>query len=122
MKGSQTATGLHYTCCMRTTLAILVSLTLGTGAYAKSQPSPKVTLDAAKATALQRVPGKLKSAELETEKGKLVYSFDIITADKKIMEVHIDAMNGAVVEVAEETPEHERQEEQKDRKRAGKKQ
>jgi uncharacterized membrane protein YkoI len=106
---------------MRTTLAILVSLTLSTSAYAKPQPKPQVKMEAAKATALQRVPGKIKSAELETEKGKLVYSFDIITADKKIMEVQIDAMNGAVVEVAEETPEHERQEEQKDRKRTGKK-
>ncbi len=33
------------------------------------------------------------------------------------MEVLIDAMTGDVIEVEEETPEHERQEERQDRKR-----
>jgi regulator of RNase E activity RraB len=60
----------------------------------------------------------VKSAELETEKGRLVYSFDIITSDKKIMEVQIDAQTGEVVVVEEESEEHERQEEQHKRKRA----
>ena len=79
----------------------------------------------AKATALGRMPGKIKSAELEREKGRLVYSFDILTSDKKIMEVLIDAQTGEVIEVVEETPEHVKQEEAEDkanaRKRAGKK-
>ena len=100
---------------MRTALTLLLTLTLTQPSLAK--PKPKIT----KATALKRMPGKLKSAELETEKGKLVYSFDIITDAKKIMEVQIDAMTGEVVEVEEETPEHEKQEEQADRKRAAKK-
>ena len=104
---------------MRTALTLLLTLTLTQPSLAK--PKPKITMADAKATALKRMPGKLKSAELETEKGKLVYSFDIITDAKKIMEVQIDAMTGEVVEVEEETPEHEKQEEQADRKRAAKK-
>src|SRR4051794_27341050 len=37
----------------------------------------KVTKEAAQATALERFPGTVESAELEREHGKLVYSFDI---------------------------------------------
>ena len=106
---------------MRTALTLLLTLTLTQPSLAKPKPKPKITMADAKATALKRMPGKLKSAELETEKGKLVYSFDIITDAKKIMEVQIDAMTGEVVEVEEETPEHEKQEEQADRKRPAKK-
>jgi uncharacterized membrane protein YkoI len=44
--------------------------------------------------------GKVKEAELEREHGKLVWSFDIATADSRhVMDVEIDAETGAVLEV-----------------------
>lgn len=63
----------------------------------------KITMEQAKATALQKVPGEIIEGELEMEKGKLVYSFDIKAADGKIMEVWIDAKNGKILRASEDT-------------------
>ncbi len=59
----------------------------------------KVTEAAAKATALAAVPGAtVKSGELEKEKGKLIWSFDLTVPGKKgIEEVNVDAMTGKVI-------------------------
>jgi uncharacterized membrane protein YkoI len=64
----------------------------------------KITMNAAKATALARVPGgKVKSSELEREKGKLIYSFDIEVKGKPgIEEVHVDAITGKVLSMGHE--------------------
>ena len=53
----------------------------------------------ARKTALAAVPGgKVKSHELEREKGKLIYSYDIKVAGKSgIEEVNVDAMTGEIV-------------------------
>jgi hypothetical protein len=59
----------------------------------------KITKAAAKATALAQVPGgTVKASELEREKGKLLYSFDIATKGKSgIDEVQVDAITGALI-------------------------
>jgi hypothetical protein len=57
----------------------------------------KVTIEQARAAALARQPGTVKSSELEREHGKLLYSFDIAGNDKKIHEVQIDAITGQVL-------------------------
>jgi|HubBroStandDraft_3_1064219.scaffolds.fasta_scaffold17052_3 uncharacterized membrane protein YkoI len=77
----------------------------------------KVTLDAARATAAAKVPkGKLKSEELEEEKGKLIYSFDFkIPGKSGIEEVEIDALDGSVVAVEHESPKKEKAEAAKDK-------
>ena len=64
----------------------------------------KITAEAATATALTRVPGgKVEKAEIENEKGKLIYSFDIKVAGKSgVEEVGVDAMTGAVISVEHE--------------------
>lgn len=103
-----------------TSLVLCVALLLCGSVEGKPKPKPQIAMTTAKATALKRVSGRIKSAELEKEKGKLVYSFDIVTMDKKIMEVLIDAMTGEVIDVEEETPEHERQEEREKRRGVGK--
>ena len=56
-------------------------------------------LDSAWALALRTVPGgAVKSAELEREHGKLIYSFDVKVAGKPgIEEVNIDATNGKLI-------------------------
>ncbi len=64
----------------------------------------KISFDEALKTALASVPGKLLKAELEVEDGGLQYSAEIVTADKKITEVEIDAGNGKVLAI--DTDEH----------------
>ena len=49
--------------------------------------------------------GTVKEAELEKEKGKLIWSFDITTPDSKdVTEVNVDAITGDVVSIEKETP------------------
>jgi uncharacterized membrane protein YkoI len=63
------------------------------------QAQAKITGEAAKRTALGRVPGgHVESAELEKEKGHLVYSFDIVSPSKSgVEEVQVDALSGKVI-------------------------
>ena len=68
-----------------------------------------VTPDSARALARGRVPAaQIAAAEIEMEKGKLVYSFDMKTRGRGgIDEVLIDAMTGAVISVEHEGPAQE---------------
>ena len=87
-------------------LLVLVTLLLAAPAYAQGvqvkETAPgqlkraKITPDAATATARKLVPmGKIVSAEIEDEDGKLIYSFDMRTAGKSgIDEVNVDAITG----------------------------
>jgi uncharacterized membrane protein YkoI len=78
----------------------------------------KVTCADAQQTALARVPkAKVKSAEIEEEGGRLVYSFDLKQPGKKgIEEVQVDAATGAVVSVEHEGPAAEAAEKKADQK------
>ena len=62
----------------------------------------KVTIDQAVKTASEKVPGTIIEAELEKKHHKFVWEVEVVTADKKVMEVHIDADTGAVIDVEEE--------------------
>lgn len=59
----------------------------------------KVTIDQAVKTASEKVPGKVIEAELEKKHDKTVWEVEIMTDDKTIKEVHIDADSGAVIDV-----------------------
>ncbi|MGH7594012.1 MAG: PepSY domain-containing protein [Gemmatimonadales bacterium] len=85
---------------------------------AQLQKDAKVSLADATATAQKEVPeGKIASHELEHEKGKLIYSFDIKVAGKSgIDEVNVDAMTGAMIEKVHESPAYEAKEAAADRK------
>ncbi len=80
----------------------------------------KATLTEAKAgkLALKKVPnGKLGEGELEMEKGVLVYSFDISLPDSKsIVEVQVNAVTGAIVDVGIESPADQAKEAAEDAK------
>ena len=66
--------------------------------------------------------GTIKDGELEKEKGKLIWSFDIATPDSKdIKEVAVDAITGEVVAVDTETPEQQAKEAAEDAAKAKKK-
>ena len=78
----------------------------------------QISKDQATKIALDRVPGgTIKEAELEKEKGKLIWSFDIaIPGTKDITEVNVDAMTGAVINVSKETPADQAKEKKEDAK------
>jgi uncharacterized membrane protein YkoI len=79
---------------------------------AQLQAEAKVSKTDAEKLALAQVPnGTIKEGELEREKGKLIWSFDItIPGSKDIKEVAIDAITGQVVSVETETPGKEAKE------------
>jgi len=73
----------------------------------------KVTIDQAIKTASEKVPGKVVEAELEKKHDTLVWEVEVVTAENKVMEVHIDAESGAVIAVEEEKPEKDMKREKK---------
>lgn len=79
---------------------------------AQLRAEAKISESAARATALSQVPnGKVKQYELEREKGKLLYSYDIVAPGKSgVDEVQVDAINGTVLSNVHETPAMERKE------------
>lgn len=93
---------------MRTKLITISTLLLMLSLYAaaESKPHPKITMEQAKATALQKESGTIKSSELEKEHGRWIYSFDVATTDG-VHEVNVDANTGKVVEDSKETAAQE---------------
>lgn len=73
----------------------------------------KVTIDQAIKTASEKVAGKVVEAELEKKHNTLVWEVEVVTAENKVMEVHIDAESGAVIDVEEEKPEKDMKSEKK---------
>ena len=69
---------------------------------AEMAAAAKVTIEQAIKTASEKVPGKVIEAELEKKHNKLVWEVEVVTAENKVMEVHIDADTGAVIDVEEE--------------------
>ncbi|HKU53251.1 MAG TPA: PepSY domain-containing protein [Nitrospira sp.] len=59
----------------------------------------KITIDQAIKSATERVPGKVIEAELEKKHDRTVWEVEVVSADNKIAEVHVDAMSGAIIDV-----------------------
>lgn len=74
----------------------------GKNGKAQMAAAAKVTIDQAVKTASEKVSGKVIEAELEHKHHKLVWEVEVVTAENKVMEVHIDADTGAVIDVEEE--------------------
>ena len=72
----------------------------------------KISKETAQQTALAKVPnGTVKECEIEKEKGKLIWSFDVATPDSKdITEVNVDAVTGDIVNVEKESAKSEAKE------------
>src|SRR5438105_860334 len=79
---------------------------------AKLESQAKISKADAEKIALGKVPGgTIKEGELEKEKGKLIWSFDVATpGTKDITEVHVDAISGQVISTEKETPAAEKKE------------
>jgi len=85
------------------------------------QKEAKITEAAAKDIALKKVPGSVKSVELEREKGTLVYSFDIENATGGgITEVLVSAIDGHIVSAKAESAKQEAAEKKKEAKEKAK--
>ena len=104
-------------------LALIAGLSLPASVTAKEpdaalKAQAKITQEEAAKTALAKVPnGKIKSAELEKEHGKLVWSFDIsMPKSRNITEVQVDAKTGKIVSVEVETPKQQAEEAAGDKK------
>lgn len=63
----------------------------------------QVDIKQAMDTALTEAPGKVLKAGLEDENGFLVYDIEVVTSAQQIMDVKIDAGNGAVLLVEKDT-------------------
>jgi uncharacterized membrane protein YkoI len=85
---------------------------------AKLEAQAKVTKAEAEKIALAKVPGgTIKEGDIEKENGKLLWSFDISTpGTKDITEVQVDAMTGAVLDVAKESVADQEKEKKEDKK------
>jgi len=62
----------------------------------------KITMPEARAIALGRVTGTVIEEELEKEKNRLQYAFDICDGNGKVWDVEIDAITGEVLQAAED--------------------
>ena len=89
---------------------------------AKLEAQAKITKAEAEKIALAKVPGgTIKEGGIEEEKGKVIWSLDIATpGTKDITEVQVDAMTGAIVDIAKETVADQEKEKNEDAKKAGK--
>ena len=93
---------------MTFTAVLAAFLAFGCG-LSQAKDKPQISMSQARALALARHQGKIKSAKLEHEHHRLVYSFDIQTADG-IHEVQVDAMNREIVEDSKESAANEAKE------------
>ena len=100
------------------TFSILALTTILSTAFAAApskntlMSQAKVTEAEATAIALAKVPhGIVKSAELEVEHGRLVWSFDIARPSTTgVTEIQVDAKTGKIASVKKETPAQEAKE------------
>lgn len=96
-------------------LSLMLTLTVGTilalsspawsdkkkdeeGDIATLAKDATVTIEQAIKTAVEQVPGTVVEAELEKKHGKTVWEVEVLGADGKITEVHIDAAAGTVID------------------------
>ena len=101
---------------MKKILVLTLAVLLSTFAFAKTSSKPKLTRAQAEKIALAKAPGTVQSAELENEKGKLVWSFDIKTGKTAITEILVNANDGSIVAVQHETAAKEAAEKAKEQK------
>jgi uncharacterized membrane protein YkoI len=66
----------------------------------------KITIDQAIKTGAEKAPGTVVQAELERKHGKTVWEVEVLSAEGKVTEVHIDAASGEVIDTEEKGGKH----------------
>lgn len=108
------------------TLAAALTASAAVGPLAAQQPHPRYTRDlpaalmrqakvpeqAAAKTAAARIPnGRIQGVELENERGRLIYSYELkVPGRSGIEEVNVNAKTGKVVNTEHEGPSAEKAE------------
>ena len=69
----------------------------------------KITLEQAKDVALANIHGEVLKIELENADGFLVYGVEIVTAEKTVVDVKIDAGNGEILQVERDRPDQNKE-------------
>ncbi len=64
--------------------------------------SAKVSIGEAITTASEKITGAVIEAKLEQKHDQLTWEVDVITPEKQVMKIHIDAQTGIVIDVEEE--------------------
>jgi ABC-type uncharacterized transport system YnjBCD substrate-binding protein len=99
-------------------LALAFSLASASGEENSVVAKAKLTKEQASKIALKKCAnGKINEGELEVENGVLIWSFDIAQPDSKnVVEVQVNAVTGAIVDVDVETPTAQAKEDAADKK------
>src|SRR5436189_220816 len=119
---SSTTTLMKLKIVLSSTITALLMAGCAAERHEHLQAQAKISKEDATKTALAQVPnGMVKDSELEKEKGKLIYSFDIaVTGSSDIKEVAVDAITGQVVSVETETAGQAAKEADEDKAKAKK--
>lgn len=65
--------------------------------------SVKITLEAARTAALNRVKGEIVEEDFEKENGRLQYAFDVRDGSGKIWDVEVDAITGEILKADDDS-------------------
>jgi uncharacterized membrane protein YkoI len=74
----------------------------------------KITLQQAMTIASNAQSGKISKAELQNEDGFLVYNVVVVSQDKRIHEVKVDAGNGSILRIDVDSADREAEHEDSD--------
>ena len=83
--------------CRMAALAALLSPAIAAAQGADRAPTPKITIEQAKAAALKVVPGRVTSVVIEKKQGKHVYVVEIAPRGGGEKDVFVDLDSGQVV-------------------------
>ena len=85
----------------------MLLVTIGLVPITSDAQTKRIGMKRATQIATKRIHGRVKSSELEKEKGRWIYSFDISTGKGKITEVNVDAYSGKIIGIEHESAKKE---------------
>lgn len=84
-------------------LVPLIDQVLAEPNKAEKSASAKVSIVEAITTASEKVTGAVIEAKLEQKHDQLIWEVEVVTPEKQVMKIHIDAQIGAAIDVEEQT-------------------
>jgi uncharacterized membrane protein YkoI len=72
----------------------------------------KITVQQAITAAVSRQSGTVLRAELQNEDGFLVYNVELVSADKRVHEIKVDAGNGSILRIDVDSADRETENEE----------
>ena len=84
-------------------LVPLIDQVLAEPNKAEKSASAKVSIVEAITTASEKVTGAVIEAKLEQKHDQLIWEVEVVTPEKQVMKIHIDAQTGAAIDVEEQT-------------------